>query len=191
MTEMYTPDLFKSSRKIRCYKSFDEMESFFTANDFPVDHSKRLGYVYAVQCCGGLKIGFTNNIWKRLHEIERMSRIYGQGHSTLGSIAFTAKRTEHYRTLEHHLHCRFFNRRLSHLGELFDLSFDLAVEGLRTEPEKPFLIEQPHPAPRGSRKKHAQNPRGSAARLRNTLAALYSPSASEAERTAAVEGLPS
>ena len=188
MTEMYTPDLFRTSRKICCYRSFSELKKHNAADDFPVDRSKRLGYVYAVEYCGDLKIGFTTDLWKRLHEIERMARIYS--HGSIGSIAFTAKRTEHYRTLEHHLHCRFFNRRLSHLGELFDLSFDLAVEGLRTEPEKPFLIEQPHPAPRAGIK-HRQNPRGSAARLRNTLSDLYPPSASEAKRTTHVEGLPS
>jgi hypothetical protein len=166
----YTPDLFEDTRNVCIFRSLQDLESVCCRNDFPMDRTKLTGYVYAVEFAEDLKIGFSTDLWTRLHTLNSKARIYR--HSSLGRIAFTG-RIEHYRSLEHHLHLRFFNKRLEPLGELFDLSFELAVEGLRTEPAAPFAIETAAPASSKQRRKK-QNPRGSAARLRNLINTLYS-----------------
>lgn len=156
------------SRTVYVWQSLEELKATCRKSDFP--RFEHLGYVYVVEYGRKVKIGYTQDIWIRLHMLESQERNYGR--NSFGRIAFTSP-VEHFRTLEKHLHLKFFNKRTSQYNELFTCSFEKAIDALYTEQAEPYLIELPMTCPARVKTKPNKNPRGSAVRLRNTLAQLY------------------
>ena len=123
-------------RRVSIFNSLDELKSVLKQRDlFRNDGS---GFVYVVEYGKEIKIGISRDLFIRLCTLESNIRIYKR--KKMGRIAFCDPLIN-YRTLEHHLHLRFYKKRLSDFGELFCLKFEKAVEALRTEPDKPFPIE--------------------------------------------------
>lgn len=156
------------SRIVYVWQSLEELKTTCKKSDFP--KLEYFGYVYVVEYGRKVKIGYSQDIWTRLHTLEALERNYGR--NSFGRIAFTSM-VENFCTLEKHLHLKFFNKRTQQYNELFTCSFEKAVDALYTEQEDPYLIELPMTCPERRKTKPNKNPRGSAVRLRNTLAALY------------------
>lgn len=159
----------RDTRTVFVFQSLADLKATCRKQDFPV--FDRLGYVYVVEYGRRIKIGYSSDVWTRLHTLESQARNYGD--KRFGRIAICSP-IEHYRTLEHHLHLKFFNRRVSQYNELFRCSFEKAADALQSEQAEPYLLEVPEIRPARYKTKPNRNPRGSAIRLRNTLKELFS-----------------
>ena len=84
-------------------------------------------------------------------------------------LAFTEE-LETFKTLERHIHQTFWNKRLP--GEMFNITFENAVNALEQVQAEPYPVENEeyHPVHKAKTNK---NPRGHAIRLRNTINELY------------------
>lgn len=160
-----------SKRIVFVFHDLQELENTSRKEHYrKYKRNEPFGYVYIVEYGKDIKIGFSQEIWTRLHTLESQARNYGS--KKFGRIAF-CDAVENYRLLEKHLHLRFWNKRTTRYAELFHCRFEKAIDALETEQAEPYLIELPEYDHK--RKVNAnRNPRGSGARLRNTIKALYS-----------------
>lgn len=110
--------------EITVYQSPEEMKRDRERLRKPKD--SYAGYVYAVEFGDHVKIGSTDNPINRINSLASMARNYC--FAGIGRVALSPVHSN-FRTNEMILHAVFSEKRIAD-GELFDVSFDSAVEAL-------------------------------------------------------------
>ena len=151
---------------IKKYKSLDDFIKRCNLKDFVSDG---YGYLYVIEYGSKTKIGCTTHIITRLATHERNARVYAN--TNIGRIAVSPLLPHIYR-YENLLHLAFAHKRLSARGEVFDISFEDGVEGLRGLNSR--LPEDPDQLCFEFRKRHKNKHRsGENRKLRNFLKELF------------------